>query len=222
METLSGDVSMEVVKFEFSADSRNLHCRTRSRDSTSEVARDRNVRALRERSPVMILYRNLSFMMRIRALMEGHWSAMRAMLFAVYLWSRRILLASSVWKDSRLASKALLRIHDSAPYRRQGRTQCSIMFLDDRGFSFPRKTPLPLAKKALLAFSMLLSTHFLQERLGHHSAPRHLAELVTGIFSCPAEMCVVLAGVEGEIMASHLSTFSVRPWDVANLWTLLT
>ena len=47
METLSGDVSMEVVKFEFSADSRNLHCRTRSRDSTSEVARDRNVRALR-------------------------------------------------------------------------------------------------------------------------------------------------------------------------------
>ena len=156
---------MEVVKFEFSADSR-------SRDSTSEVARDRNVRALRERSPVMILNRNLSFMMRIRALIEGHWSAMRAMLFAVYLWSRRILLASSVWKDSRLASKALLRIHDSAPYRRQGRTQCSIMFLDDRGFSFPRKTPLPLAKKALLAFSMLLSTHFLQERLGHHSAPR--------------------------------------------------
>ena len=152
----------------------------------------------------MILYRNLSFMMRIRALIEGHWSAMRAMLFAVYLWSRRILLASSVWKDSRLASKALLRIHDSAPYRRQGRTQCSIMFLDDRGFSFPRKTPLPLAKKALLAFSMLLSIHFLQERLGHHSAPRHLAELVTGIFSCPAEMCVVLAGVEGEIMASHL------------------
>ena len=152
---------MEVVKFEFSADSRNLHCRTRSRDSTSEVAR--------ERSPVMILYRNLSFMMRIRALIEGHWSAMRAMLFAVYLWSRRILLASSVWKDSRLASKALLRIHDSAPYRRQGRTQCSIMFLDDRGFSFPRKIPLPLAKKALLAFSMLLSTHFLQERLGHHS-----------------------------------------------------
>ena len=125
-------------------------------------------------------------------------------------------MASSVWKDSRLASKALLRIHDSAPYRRQGRTQCSIMFLDDRGFRFPRKTPLPLA------FSMLLSTHFLQERLGHHSAPRHLAELVTGIFSCPAEMCVVLAGVEGEIMASHLSTFSVRPWDVANLWTLLT
>ena len=64
---------------------------------------------------------------------------MRAMLFAVHLWSRRILLASSVWKDSRLARKALLRIHDTAPYRRQGRTQCSTMFLDDRGFSFPSR-----------------------------------------------------------------------------------
>ena len=66
---------------------------------------------------------------------------------------------------------------------------------------FPRKMSLPLAKKALLALSMLLSTHFLQERLEHHSAPRHLAELVTGIFRCPAVICVMLAGEEGEIIA---------------------
>ena len=66
-ETLPGDVSITVVKFESSAVSRNLHCRTRSRDSMSEAARDRKVRALRERSPVMILCRNLSLMMRIRA-----------------------------------------------------------------------------------------------------------------------------------------------------------
>ena len=114
-ETLPGDVSIRVVKFESSAVSRNLHCRTRSRDSMSEAARDQKVRALRERSPVMILCRNLSLMMRIRALIEGHWRAMRATLFAVCLWRRRMRLTNSVWKDSSLVSKLLSRIHDSAP-----------------------------------------------------------------------------------------------------------
>ena len=85
METVSGDVSIDVVKLEFSEDSRNFHCRTISRDSTSEVARDRKVHALRESSAVRILYRNLSLIIRIRALIEGHWRAIRAMLFAAYL-----------------------------------------------------------------------------------------------------------------------------------------
>ena len=84
METVSGDVIIDVVKLEFSEDSRNLHCRTRRRDSTSEIARDQKVRALRENSAVRILYRNLS-LTRIRALIEGHWRAIRAILFAACL-----------------------------------------------------------------------------------------------------------------------------------------
>ena len=91
-----------------------------------------------------------------------------------------------------------------------------MVFLEEREFNFPRKMPLPLAKKALLA------TQFLQERLAHHSAPRHLAELMTGICSCPAVTCVMLARVEGEIIASHLLTCRVRPLNEENLWTLLT
>ena len=118
-------------------------------------------------------------------------------------------------------SKLLLRIHDSVPYRRQGRTQCSIMLFEERGFSWPGKTPLPLGKKALLAFSMLLYIHFSQERLGDHHAPGHLAELVSGICICPASMYVMLAGVEGKIIALHLSMFSMRPCEVANLITKL-
>ena len=85
METISGDVSIDIVKLEFSEDSRNLHYRTRSRDSTSEVTRDRKVRALRESSAVRILYRNLSLIIRICALIEGHWRVIRAMLFAACL-----------------------------------------------------------------------------------------------------------------------------------------
>ena len=85
METVSGDVSIDVVKLEFSEDSRNLHCRTRSRNSTSEVARDWKVRPLRESSAVRILYRNLSLIIRICAPIEGHWRAIRAMLFAACL-----------------------------------------------------------------------------------------------------------------------------------------
>ena len=65
------------MKLEFSEDSRNLHCQTRSRDSTSEVARDRKVRALRESSAVRILYRNLCLIIRMHALIEGHWRAIR-------------------------------------------------------------------------------------------------------------------------------------------------
>ena len=44
---------------------------------------------------------------------------------------------------------------------------------------------------------------------------------MSGIFNSPASMCVMLAGVEGEITASHLSMFSVRPCDVANSLTIL-
>ena len=38
--TRLGDVNTDVVKFESSVDSRNLHCQTNSRDSTSETARE--------------------------------------------------------------------------------------------------------------------------------------------------------------------------------------
>ena len=62
-----------------------------ARELTAYV--ERKVRALRERSPTMILCRNFSFIMRMRALIDGHWRAMRAMLLAVYLWRQRIHLA---------------------------------------------------------------------------------------------------------------------------------
>ena len=53
------------------------------------------------------------------------------------------------------------------------------------------------------------------------NAPRHLAEEVRGNCRSPASMLVMSAGIEGEIEASHLSTFSVRPCDVANSLTRL-
>ena len=106
-ETLLGDVSIDVVKSESRVDSRNLHCRTSSKDSMSEIARERKDRAQRERSPVMTFSRKLSFIMRMRALMDGHWRAIRAMLLAVYFGRRRIRFASSAWKLSSLASKLL-------------------------------------------------------------------------------------------------------------------
>ena len=114
-ETLLGDVSTDVVKSKSRVDSRNLHCRTSSKDSMSEIARERKDRAQRERSPVMTFGRKLSFIMRMRALMDGYWRAIRAMLLAVYFGRRRIRFASSAWKLSSLASKLLSRIHDSAP-----------------------------------------------------------------------------------------------------------
>ena len=100
-------MSTDVVKSESRVDSRNLHCRTSSKDSTTEIARERKDRAQRERSPVMTFSRKLSFIMRMRALMDGHWRAIRAMLLAVYFGRRRIRFASSAWKLSSLASKLL-------------------------------------------------------------------------------------------------------------------
>ena len=75
------------------------------------------------------------------------------------------------------------------------------------------KTPLPLAKKARLAFLMLSSIHLVQERLGDQSAPRHLAEVVRGNFRSPAWICMESAEREGEMVASHLSAFRARPWE---------
>ena len=77
-ETLSGDVRTDVVKSDSRVDSRNLHCRTSCKDSTSETASERGKfrHRERERSPVMDdLSRKLCFMMRIRALIDGHWRA---------------------------------------------------------------------------------------------------------------------------------------------------
>ena len=76
-EMSSEDVSMVDVKLELRADSRKWHCRMMIRDSTSEAARERKTRTLRERSPLMTLSRKLSLMMRMRAL---HWRAIRAVL----------------------------------------------------------------------------------------------------------------------------------------------
>ena len=84
-DTLLGDVNTDMVMFDSNVDSRNLHCRTNSRDSTSEAARERKDQALRERSTVMVFSRKLSFMIRVRALIDGQWRAMRAMLLAVFL-----------------------------------------------------------------------------------------------------------------------------------------
>ena len=81
----SEDVSMVDVKLELRADLRKRHCRMMIRDSTSEAARERKTRALRERSPLMTFSRKLSLMMRMRALIDGHWRAIRAVLLAVLL-----------------------------------------------------------------------------------------------------------------------------------------
>ena len=74
------------------------------------------------------------------------------MLLAVDLGRWRIHLPISAWKDSSFVSSDMLRIQDSAPYRRVRSTQLTMMLLEDRGFSVPWKTPLPLEKKAPLAF----------------------------------------------------------------------
>ena len=65
-------------------------------------------------------------------------------------------MANSPWNDSSLRRSVAFEIHESAPYRRFGRTQDSTMLLEERGFS---DTPWPLAKKAPLAFLMLFSIH---------------------------------------------------------------
>ena len=84
-EMSSEDVSMADVNLELRADSRKRHCRMMIRDSTSQAARERKTRTLRERSPLMTFSRKLSLMMRMRALTDGHWRAIRAVLLAVLL-----------------------------------------------------------------------------------------------------------------------------------------
>ena len=79
----SEDVSMVDVKLELRVDSRKWYCRMMIRDSTSEAARERKTRALRERS--LLYSRKLSLMTRMRALTDGHWRAIRAVLLAVLL-----------------------------------------------------------------------------------------------------------------------------------------
>ena len=84
-EMSSEDVSMVDVKLELRVDSRKWQSRMMIRDSTSVAARERKTHTLRERSPLMTLSRKLSLMMRMRALTDGHWRAIRAVLLAVLL-----------------------------------------------------------------------------------------------------------------------------------------
>ena len=97
-ETPLGDVSTDVVKFESCVDSRNLHCHSNSRDSTSETARERKVWALRKRSPVMVFSRNLSFMMSIQALIDGHWRAIWAILLQYFCEGERFVWPAQLEK----------------------------------------------------------------------------------------------------------------------------
>ena len=149
-------------------------------DSTSEVARERKTRALRVRSELTTLNRKQSLMIGILALIDGHCRAMRAVLLEVQVSSQRVRLASSVWKDSSFCKRVEFKIRVSAPNSRHGNTQCLTMLLEKRGLRVPWKTPLPLAKKARLAFLMFSLTHLVQDRLGDHNAPKHLAEMVKG------------------------------------------
>ena len=84
------------------------------------------------------------------------------------------------------------------------------MLLEERGLRVPWKTALPLAKKARLAFLMFSSTHLVHDRLGDHNAPKHLAEVVRGNCKFPVWISVESTGREGEMDASHLSTFRAR------------
>ena len=59
----------------------------------------------------MTFSRKLSFIMRMRARMDGHWRAIRAMLLAVFFG----FVSPAQLGNSSLASKLLSRIHDSAP-----------------------------------------------------------------------------------------------------------
>ena len=154
-------------------------------DSTSAAAREWKTRVLSVRSELTTLNRKQSLMIRILALMDGH---CRALLLEVRVGSRRMRLASSVWKDSSFCKRVEFRIHVSAPNSKHGNTQCSTMFLEKWGLRVPWKTPLPPAKKARLAFLMFSSTHFLHDRLKDHNAPKHLAEVVRGNYKSPERM----------------------------------
>ena len=126
------------------------------------------------------LNRKHSLMIRILALIDGHCRAMRAVLLEVQVGRRRMRLASSAWKDYSFCNRVEFNIHVLAPNSRHANIQCSTMLLEERVLRVPWKTPLPLAKKARLAFLMFSSTHLVHDRLGDHNAPKHLAEVVRG------------------------------------------
>ena len=111
--------------------------------------------SLREFSFFRTFRRKPSFIHRTRVLTEGHWRAMRTVLFATNLGSRRSLFPIYAWKDSSFISKVVFRIHDSAPYSKIGNTQHLMMLLDESGLRVPWKVPLPLEKKTPLALLML-------------------------------------------------------------------
>ena len=159
-------------------------------DSTSEAERERKTRALSVRSELTTLNRKQSLMIRILALIVGHCRAMRTVLLEVQVGSRRMRLASSAWKDSSFCNRVEFSIHVSAPNSRHGNTQCSTMLLDERGLRVPWKTPLPLAKKARLAFLMFSPTHLVHDRLGDHNAPKHFAAAASVLTLTLSRACV--------------------------------
>ena len=69
--------------------------------------------------------------------MEGHLSTSRTTLLAVDLGRCRIRLPISTWKDSSFLSKDWFNVQDSALYNRTGRTQHSMILLEDRGHTLP-------------------------------------------------------------------------------------
>ena len=98
------------------------------------------------------------------------------------------LQRGSAWKDSSFCNRVEFNIHILATKSRHGNTQCSTMLLEETGLRLPWKTPLPLAKKACLAFLMFSSTHLVHNRLADHNAPKHLAEVVRGNCKSPVWM----------------------------------
>ena len=82
-------------------------------DSTSEAARERKTRALRERSELTALNRKQSLKISILALIDDHCRAMRAVLFEVKIGSRRMHLASSAWKDISFCNRKSMFRHQT-------------------------------------------------------------------------------------------------------------
>ena len=119
-------------------DSKRRHCLTSCEASTSSIAREQNTRELRLSVEFIVLRKNASLMHNTRALMEGHLSASRTTLLAVDLGRWRIHLPIFAWKDSSFLSKDGFNVQDSTPYNRTGRTQHSMILLDD-GLRAPAK-----------------------------------------------------------------------------------
>ena len=90
-----------------------------------------------------------------------------------------------------------------------------MMLLEESGLRVPWKVPLPLEKNAPLALLMLTVIHLELERLEVHQAPKHLAEWDIGILIASAWIWDLLAGTDGEMMASHFSVLSMSPLRVA-------